>query len=52
MGSIVRCSFPVIEGAARHVCIIAIKDNKMGAIHTCIYPLVEKGAFVPVRKGL
>ena len=32
MGSIVRCSFPVTEGAARHACIVAIKDNKMGAI--------------------
>ena len=30
MGSIVRCSFPVTKGAARHACIIAIKDNKMG----------------------
>ena len=29
MGSSVRCSFPVIEGAAIHVLIIAIKDNKM-----------------------
>ena len=32
MGSILRCSFPVTKGAARHACIIAIKDNKMGAI--------------------
>ena len=30
MGSIVQCSFPVIEGAARHACIVAIKDNKIG----------------------
>ena len=34
MGSILRCSFPVTEGAARHACIVAIKDNKMGSIPT------------------
>ena len=36
MGSILRCSFPATEGAARHACIVAIKDNKMGAIPTLI----------------
>ena len=28
------CPFPVTEGAARHACIVAIKDNKMGSIPT------------------
>ena len=30
MGSIVRCSFPVTEGAARYILTIASKDNNMG----------------------
>ena len=34
MGSIVLCSFPVTEGAARHVLIVAIKDNKIGSVPT------------------
>ena len=33
MGSILRCSFPVTEGAARHACVVAIKGSKMGFIH-------------------
>ena len=45
MGSIVRCSFPVTEGAARHVLIIAIKDNKDGV---CII-LLE---FVPLHHDI
>ena len=36
MGSILRCPLPVIEGAARHACIVALKDNKMGSIPTWI----------------
>ena len=36
MGLVMRCSFPATEGAARHVLIITIKDNKMGYIPTWI----------------
>ena len=34
MASILRCPFPVTEGAARHACIVAIKNKKMGSIPT------------------
>ena len=34
MGSVVRFSFSVTEGAARHILIVAIKDNKVGSIPT------------------
>ena len=34
MGSILRCPHRVIEGVARHACIVAIKDKKMGSIPT------------------
>ena len=36
MGSVVRCSLPVTEGASRHVLTVVIKDNKMGYIPTRI----------------
>ena len=34
MGSVVQCAFPEVEGVARHVLIVATKDNKMGSIPT------------------
>ena len=36
MGSILRCPHPVTEGVARHACIIAIEDNKMGFLSYCM----------------
>ena len=33
MGSILRCSIPVIERDTTRICIVAIKDKKMGFIH-------------------
>ena len=36
MGSILRCPHPVTEGIERHMCIIAMKDKKMGSIPTLI----------------
>ena len=38
MGSILPCSIPVVERDMTHICIVAIKDKKMGFIHIdCIY---------------
>ena len=33
MGSILRCSIPVTERDMTHICIVAIKDKKMGFNH-------------------
>ena len=33
MGSILRCSIPVTERDKTRICIVAIKDKKMGFIH-------------------
>ena len=36
MGLILRCPHPVTEGVARHACIVAIKDKKMGFSSYCM----------------
>ena len=39
MGSILQCSIQVIERDMTCICIVAIKDKKMGFVHIdCIYP--------------
>ena len=39
MGSILRFSIPVTEGGMTCICIVAIKDKKMGFLHIdWIYP--------------
>ena len=37
MGSILRYSIPVTEGDMTHICIIAIKDKKMGVLPYFLY---------------
>ena len=39
VGSILRCSYPLTEGDMTRICIVAIKDKKMGFVHIYwIYP--------------
>ena len=37
MGSILRCSIPVTERDMTCICMVAIKDKKMGFIHAPVY---------------
>ena len=39
MGSILQCLFLVIEGDMTRICIVTIKDKKVGFVHIdWIYP--------------